>query len=75
MLRQLINVAAAQLGGAMPVGTLGINVVGSFAMGVITEYFARHGGLPPHVRLFLTTGILGGFAAFLGFLARGGLAL
>ena len=67
VLRQLINFAAVQLGGAMPVGTLAINVVGSFAMGVITEYFARHGGLPPHVRLFLTTGILGGFTTFSAF--------
>ena len=67
VLRQLINVAAAQLGGAMPVGTLAINVVGSFAMGVITEYFARHGGLRPQVRLFLTTGILGGFTTFSAF--------
>ena len=38
VLRQLINVAAAQLGGAMPIGTLAINVAGSFAMGVITIF-------------------------------------
>ena len=67
VLRQLINVAAAQLGGAMPLGTLAINVVGSFAMGAITEYFAIHGRLPPTWRLFLTTGILGGFTTFSAF--------
>jgi CrcB protein len=67
VLRQLINVAAAQLGGAMPLGTLAINVVGSFAMGTITEYFAIHGRLPPGWRLFLTTGILGGFTTFSAF--------
>jgi fluoride exporter len=67
-LRQLINVAAAQLGGSAPIGTLAINVVGSFAMGAITEYFALHDGrLPQAWRLFLTTGILGGFTTFSAF--------
>jgi len=32
-------------------------------MGVMAEYFALR-GLPQHARLFLTTGILGGFTTF-----------
>ncbi len=67
-LRQLINVAAAALGGGAPIGTLAINVAGSFAMGAITEYLAlRDGPLPQRLRLFLTTGILGGFTTFSAF--------
>lgn len=66
-LRHLINLAAAQLGGSAPIGTLAINVAGSFAMGAITEYFALHGRLPQGWRLFLTTGILGGFTTFSAF--------
>ena len=66
-LRHLINLTAAQLGGSAPIGTLAINVAGSLAMGAITEYFALHGRLPQRSRLFLTTGILGGFTTFSAF--------
>lgn len=48
--------------GAMPWPTLGINVVGSFLLGVLV-------GLDPAPgwRLFLGTGILGGFTTFSAF--------
>jgi CrcB protein len=36
-------------------------------MGLIAEYFALKGSLPQHLRLFLTTGILGGFTTFSAF--------
>ena len=36
-------------------------------MGLIAEFFALKGGLPQHWRLFLTTGILGGFTTFSAF--------
>jgi CrcB protein len=52
------------LGIAFPYGTLAVNVVGSLAMGLIAEYFALRGDLPQGARLFLTTGILGGFTTF-----------
>lgn len=67
-LRHGVNVAALRLLGAgFPWGTLAINIVGSFAMGVIAEYFALKSGLPQHWRLFLTTGVLGGFTTFSAF--------
>lgn len=66
-LRLFVNQVVAQAGGAVPIGTLAINVVGSFAMGVIVEYFALHGHLPQGWRLFLTTGVLGGFTTFSAF--------
>lgn len=56
--------AAHLLGVAFPYGTLTVNVVGSFAMGALAEYFALRGALPQEVRLFLTTGVLGGFTTF-----------
>lgn len=63
------NLAALRLlgPGAFPFGTLGINVLGSFLMGVIAEYFALRINVPQHWRLFLTTGILGGFTTFSAF--------
>jgi CrcB protein len=52
---------------SFPFDTLAINVVGSFLMGVIAEYFVVRTGLRQHLRLFLTTGILGGFTTFSSF--------
>jgi fluoride exporter len=67
-LRHGVNIAAARLlGTAFPYGTLAINVLGSLAMGLIAEYFALKIGLPQRWRLFLTTGVLGGFTTFSAF--------
>jgi CrcB protein len=67
-LRHGVNIAASRLlGTAFPYGTLLINVAGSLAMGLIAEFFALKAGLPQHWRLFLTTGILGGFTTFSAF--------
>ncbi len=68
--RHGVNVAAARLFGlGFPWGTLIVNVVGSFAMGLIAAWFAfkADAGLSQHARLFLTTGILGGFTTFSAF--------
>ena len=60
-----VGVLALRLvGSEYPWGTLTINVVGSFAMGVVAEYFALRSGLSQPMRLFLTTGIIGGFTTF-----------
>ena len=67
-LRHGINIAGARaLGTGFPYSTITINIVGSLAMGLIAEYFALKGALPQHLRLFLTTGILGGFTTFSAF--------
>jgi CrcB protein len=68
--RHGVNVAAARLFGlGFPWGTLIVNVAGSFAMGLLAAWFAfRAGsGLSQHARLFLATGILGGFTTFSAF--------
>ncbi len=44
-----------------------INIVGSLAMGLIAEYLALKGEASQAWRLFLTTGILGGFTTFSAF--------
>ena len=64
-MRHGVNVAATRLlGFGFPYGTFIVNVVGSFLMGLFAGYFAYRSGIPQHVRLFLTTGILGGFTTF-----------
>jgi CrcB protein len=67
-LRHGVNVGAARLlGYGFPFGTLIVNVVGSFLIGLLAGYFLLRPGLGQHVRLFLTTGILGGFTTFSAF--------
>lgn len=67
-LRHGVNVGAVRLFGyGFPFGTLIVNVVGSFVMGLLAGYFAFRPGINQHMRLFLTTGILGGFTTFSAF--------
>jgi CrcB protein len=69
-MRHGVNIGCARLcGTAFPWGTLTVNILGSAAMGLIAGYFAfRAGeGWSQHLRLFLTTGILGGFTTFSAF--------
>jgi CrcB protein len=67
-LRHGINVAFARmLGTAFPYGTLTINITGSIVMGLVAGYFAFKGDASQHWRLFLTTGILGGYTTFSAF--------
>src|ERR1700689_3898888 len=67
-IRHGINLAAFRLVGiGFPYGTLFINIFGSLVMGLTAEYFALKAGLPQHLRLFLTTGIYGGFTTFSAF--------
>jgi fluoride exporter len=67
-LRHGVNLAAVRyFGFGFPFGTLVVNVLGSFAMGLFAGYFAYRTGLPQHLRLFLTTGLLGGFTTFSAF--------
>ncbi len=67
-LRHGVNAASLRLfGGGFPVGTLAVNVAGSLLMGLIAGYFAFRGDAPQGWRLFMTTGILGGFTTFSAF--------
>jgi fluoride exporter len=67
-LRHGINIGAARwLGAGFPFGTLFINITGSLVMGLIAGYFAFKGDASQGWRLFLTTGILGGYTTFSAF--------
>lgn len=66
-LRHGVNVLALRANTTFPYGTLCINVVGSLLMGMVVAWFAARSGLSPSLRLFLTTGVLGGFTTFSAF--------
>ena len=66
-IRHLTNIGALRLVGPnFPWGTMAINIVGSFAMGLFIAMSMRRGG-SNELRLFVATGILGGFTTFSAF--------
>jgi fluoride exporter len=69
-LRHSVNVGCARYcGTAFSYGTLMVNILGSFLMGAIAGWLAFKAaeGWSQPLRLFLTTGILGGFTTFSAF--------
>jgi fluoride exporter len=68
MLRHGCNLGFARLlGPSFPLSTLFVNVSGSLIMGVLAGWFALKGDAPQGWRLFLATGILGGYTTFSAF--------
>jgi CrcB protein len=67
--RHLVNLGSLRLfGSSFPVGTLTVNMVGGLIMGLLAGFFAlKYAGGGQNLRLFLTTGILGGFTTFSAF--------
>lgn len=67
LLRHLANLAGVRLMGMVefPYVTMAVNVTGCFVMGVFTAWFmVKMGAIPQPLRLFLTTGMLGGYTTF-----------
>lgn len=52
---------------ALPLGTLVANLVGGYLMGLAMGVFALGSSLSPEMRLFITTGFLGGLTTFSAF--------
>lgn len=66
--RHLVNMGLGRLlGTGFPWGTLTVNIVGSFLMGLLVEYLLLRGASSSELRTFLATGILGGFTTFSAF--------
>ena len=57
----------ARYGGRFPLGTLVINVTGSFLIGILMTLFTERFQPHPNWRLFLVVGILGGYTTFSSF--------
>jgi CrcB protein len=67
-LRHGVNLAGLRLlGPGFPYGTITVNIVGSLIMGLLAGWFAHKADPGQMWRLFLTTGILGGFTTFSAF--------
>ena len=67
-LRHAVNMACAKaFGTGFPFGTFIINISGSIVMGLIAGYLTFRGEATQHWRLFLMTGVLGGYTTFSAF--------
>lgn len=68
--RYLVNVGAGRLFGmGFPWGTLIVNIVGCFIMGLLVGLGATRLTITDEARVFMMTGILGGFTTFSAFSA------
>jgi CrcB protein len=54
-------------GGAFPLGTVVINITGSFLIGLMMTLLTERWQVHPNWRLFLVTGVLGGYTTFSSF--------
>lgn len=68
VLRFLFGKAATQyIGVAFPFGTLGVNVIGSFIIGIAAFALSKHTNHQHFIQYFVMTGVLGGFTTFSSF--------
>ena len=51
-------------GASFPAGTLAVNLLGSFALGLLMPLGLRTDVMSPTARLFWTTGVMGGFTTY-----------
>ncbi|MBB4347479.1 MULTISPECIES: fluoride efflux transporter CrcB [Rhizobiaceae] len=68
VLRYLVGVFSVRwFGPGFPWGTLTVNVVGSFIIGLSVEMIARRFDASMELRVFIVTGIIGGFTTWSSF--------
>lgn len=66
--RYLVGLWGVRLAGAnFPWGTLTVNVAGAFLIGLMAEVIARRFNASPEMRVFIVTGIIGGFTTWSSF--------
>ncbi len=65
VMRHFFNIGALKMfGDGFPFGTLGVNIIGSFLMGILISTFAYFWQPSQDLRVFLITGFLGAFTTF-----------
>jgi len=65
ILRAYLNgLISHKLPHALPFGTLGVNLIGSFIMGILIAYFMYTTMFSMHTKSFLSTGILGALTTY-----------
>jgi CrcB protein len=66
--RYVLGIAImSRAGGRFPLGTVSINMTGSFLIGLLMTLFTERFSPHPNLRLFLVVGVLGGYTTFSSF--------
>ncbi len=74
-LRWLAQIVLNPILPTLPLGTLLVNVVGGFLIGMAVALFQGYAGAPPYWRVFVIPGLLGGLTTFSSFTAESMLLL
>ena len=69
-LRWGLDMALNPLFPTLPLGTLAANLIGGYLIGLVIGYVEHFQSLSPELRLFITTGFLGGLTTFSTFSAE-----
>jgi len=67
VMRYLIGLIPLKQSTVFPVKTMCINIIGSFIIGLVAAYSAKHSECSESLQLFLKVGICGGFTTFSSF--------
>lgn len=70
LLRWFLGLKLNTLYPAIPLGTLGANILGGYMIGIAIAFFATNTSLSPEWKLFVITGFLGGLTTFSTFSAE-----
>ncbi len=70
LLRWQLGVRLNDTFSGLPLGTLTANLLGGYLVGLAVAWLAQQPHLPPQVRLFAITGVLGGLTTFSTFSAE-----
>jgi len=70
LLRWFLGVKFNALYPAIPMGTLGANILGGYLIGIAIAFFSTNTALSPEWKLFIITGFLGGLTTFSTFSAE-----
>jgi fluoride exporter len=62
-----VRLVDSRLNALFPFGTLTVNIIGSFILGIIYMLATRQAGISENARLFLAVGFCGGFTTFSAF--------
>lgn len=65
--RAVLDWAVLQWGTRFPAGTLAVNLLGCLLIGVVAGLADKHAAISADARLFLVTGVVGGFTTFSSF--------
>jgi CrcB protein len=62
--RYHVGIWLSRPSGALPWGTIAVNIAGSFLIALLLELALRHDAITPAIRVALATGVLGGFTTY-----------